>query len=138
MGVVVNQQNDATARNIAGTTNALSTVISARGSVGTSTFRVNCASVVTLATNPGTKVGHWAVTRRDATNIFGFLNGSLNGSGTQATSSVATDNVTVLRASTVYDSSRVSAFWWGQAMSDAQMLAVHTRLTTYLTAIGPE
>jgi hypothetical protein len=136
VGVVVNAQTDATARNILGTTTLLNTTMNTRGSGGNTAFRVNTGTTGTLATAPTSKIGHWAATRRDATNMYGFKDGALLTSAVQASTSVASGNVCVLRANTTYDNNRVSAFWWGQAMSDAQMLAVHTRLTTYMTAIG--
>jgi hypothetical protein len=136
VGVVVNAQTDATSRNILGTTTLLNTTLNTRGSGGNTAFRVNAGSNGTLATAPTSKLGHWAATRRDSANMHGFKDGALISTVAQVSSSIASGNVSVLRATTTYDNNRVSAFWWGQAMSDAQMLALHTRLATYLTAIG--
>jgi hypothetical protein len=135
-GIVVNQQNDVTLKNIFGTDTSTNATITVRGSVGTTTLKLNASVGGTFVTDPGSKLGHWSASRRDSANMYGYLNGALVASIAQASAAVGVGNVTVLRMATVYDSSRVSAFWFGSGMTDAQVLAVHTRLTTYLTAIG--
>lgn len=136
VGFVVNAQTDTTSRNVVGADAGLNTQLQVRATAGNTTFRVNTNANGTLATNPGTKLGHWAASRRDSANMYGYKDGSLIASVAQVSSSIASGNVTLLRATTTYDNSRVSAFWWGAGMTDAQMAQIHSALAAYLAAVG--
>ena len=121
---------------VVGADAGLNTQLQVRATAGNTTFRVNTNANGTLATNPGTKLGHWAASRRDSANMYGYKDGSLIASVAQVSSSIASGNVTLLRATTTYDNSRVSAFWWGAGMTDAQMAQIHSALAAYLAAVG--
>lgn len=135
-GIVVNGQTDTTSRNLCATDAGLNSVISVRAAGGNTTFRVNASSNGTFATGPTSKLGHWSASRRDNANMYGYKDGTLIASVAQASSSIATGNVTALRATTTYETSRIAAFWWGGGMTDAQMAQIHSALSAYLTAVG--
>lgn len=91
-----------------------------------------------------TSIGHTAFSRTSSTAVKTYKNGS----GTSATNtSIARRNAPILICAlnssstgtvtpTLYSTRRVQAFHFGGALSDAQMLAMHDRLATYMAARG--
>lgn len=136
-GVWCNQQNGGTGL-IAqcGNTGNDRSVIRARSTAGNETFNINDASASALQANTGSRTGHRSAMRDSSTNKVGYYNGAKVTTLSVTSSAVSTTNATVLRASSAYSPDRIAAYWTGGAMTDDQVLAMHNRLNTYLTAIG--
>lgn len=105
---------------------------------GNETFRANESNTAeTFRASTGTVTGHRTIVRAAAAEKRGYFNGSdTSGLLTTATTSGAAVSATILRRATVYGNMRVAAYYHGSGLSAAQVANLHTRLSTYLTAIG--
>lgn len=86
--------------------------------------------------NTGSRLGHRTVTRTDASNQKVFKSGALVTTGAIASSTVASGNAATLRNSASFGDDRIAAVYSGGYMSDALVASIHSRLNTYLSAIG--
>lgn len=119
-----------------GNTGADRNVIRARNTAGNESFNINDSTASILRANAGSRTGHRAASRNSSTDKRGYVGGSLVTTLSVSSSSVSATNGTVLRGGSVYTSDRISGFYSASDFSDADHTAMHSRLNTYLTAIG--
>lgn len=122
---------------IGNVTNSPRSQISAMSSSGSNeTFRINDSTEDVLMVSNGSRLGHRAASRTASNAKKGYFNGAAVASLTSASTAVNTTNGTVLRSATSYTDDRIAAFWSGAGLTDAQVSALHSRLSAYLTAKG--
>lgn len=114
-------------------------LIQARAGTGSTTVQLNSGTAAVFETNPTTKIGHKTVVRADSASLRTFVNGAfVSNPASTSTSTIGVDNGTVLRSTTAYSPDRAALFYSGSAMSDSQVSAMNSRMTTFLTAIGAQ
>lgn len=116
--------------------NSPRSMLTARSTVGAETFQANDATSDTLMTSNLSRLGHRAWSRTAAAVKRGFFNGSRTADLTTASTAVNTTNGCLLRSSTQYTDDRLAAAWSGAGLTDAQVAALHGRLSTYLSGKG--
>jgi hypothetical protein len=85
----------------------------------------------------GTRNGHRTAVRLDGNVKQGFFNGArVFNSTAVAVVGIANGNMSLLRNDTAYSADRLAAAYTGAGLTDALVAALHSRLSTYLTAIG--
>jgi hypothetical protein len=119
-----------------GTTADTKSRVSARASAGNETFQINDGTNDIAQANTGAKTGHRASVRTGAAVKRSFFNGTRVADLTTASTSIATGNGCALRSNTVYTADRLACIYSGSGLTDAEAGDMHTRLSTFLTAIG--
>jgi hypothetical protein len=137
VGTWCNQQNGgAAAQNHVGNISTSRTAILARNTAGNETFIINDGTLETLQANTGSRVGHRAVSRTGAGIKRGFHNGVRTANLTTASVSVPAGNLSFLKSGAAFSVDRLAAVYVGAGLSDTEVGNMHSRLNTYLTAIG--
>ena len=103
---------------------------------GNETFRMNDTTSETFRASTGTAIGHRTLTREAVAIKRGYFNGSQVANLTTSSVSLGANTATVLRRAVTYSTSREAAYYSGGALTATEVLALHNRLNTYLTAIG--
>lgn len=111
-------------------------LIRARNSSGNETFELNNAGGDTSQANPGTRAGHRAASRTGSAVLRSFFNGTRVADLTTASTEASTGTICVLRSTASYTADRAAAAYCGSGLTDTEMGNIHTRLNTFLTAIG--
>jgi hypothetical protein len=104
-------------------------------SAGNEIYRINDSTDSTLRVG-STHLGHRAASRESSALKRGYFNGALVSDLTTASTAINAASGTILTSTTVFSADRVAAAYSGSAMTAAQLAAMHTRLSTFLTAIG--
>jgi hypothetical protein len=108
----------------------------ARDTSGNELFQLNDATSETAQANPGTRVGHRSYSRTGAGVKRAFYDGTRTADLTTASTSLAASNLFIGRGTGSYSPDQFAAFWSGGGKSDADVAAIHDRLSTILAAIG--
>jgi hypothetical protein len=138
VGVWCNQQSaTAGAQTHVGEYGGTDTVrITARNDAGNEVYRANDGTNATLQANPGSRTGHRALSRTGAAVKRGFVAGVRASDLTTASTSESGLNAALLRLASAYSNDRLAAFYSGAGLSDTEVGNMHSRLNTYLTALG--
>jgi hypothetical protein len=85
--------------------------------------------------------GHWVARRTLSNAIALWRNGASAFTGTNASTSLVAYQLYALAANTAgtagaFSTRQLAAVHWGQSLSDAEIAALNTALSTYLTAVG--
>jgi len=107
---------------------------SAGVSSATAALNGSVGAGITVASTTGTF--HLLATRANSSAIRMQVNGGAFTDVTTASSAIPTGNTAVARQNTNYGTARIASFFYGSAMTDTQMTAIHNRLNTFLSAIG--
>jgi len=111
--------------------------ILARATAGAETFRLNDSASDQSQLNTGSHLGHRYSVRPSAAVKRAFFNGARVADLTTASTSASNSPMVLLQAAGgSFSSDQLGAAWSGGGMTDTQANAVHTRLDTYLRAIG--
>jgi hypothetical protein len=134
-GVWCNQQNGTTGPfPHIGAAGQNRTVLTASAS-GNETAQINVTSGSTARVGTS-RLGHRAASRSLSTEFRAYFNGTLSATLTSTSTSVSSANAALLRSNTAFSSDRVAAAYTGGNLTDADHTAMHSRLSTFLTAIG--
>jgi hypothetical protein len=139
IGVYINQL--AAANGVFGQFNAaFRHSISASNVTAGNSFRSGTTAAQAASTNisPAQFTGHRAQNRIDDSNAEMYGNGSVLFSGAVAWSANGAFNGQFGRYSTTYVAQRIACYWKtaGVALTGTQMANLHSRIHTYMTAIG--
>lgn len=139
VGVWCNLEGSASGglRNQIGETLATDRILmNARNDAGNETFRLNDGTDDTLQANTGSRTGHRTLSRTGAAIKRGFMNGVRTANLTTASVGVGGGNGCWCRdGGNIYDD-RLAAVYSGAGLSDTEVGNLHSRLSTFLTAIG--
>lgn len=80
--------------------------------------------------------GMFTITRTSSSNITGYRNAIDLGSSTVTSASVTSANMFLLNVGTDYSNRRLAAAFFGGALTGTDVSNLHSRLSTYLTAVG--
>lgn len=116
--------------------NSPRSAITPRTTAGAETFLANDATGDTLMTSNGSRLGHRTFSRTGAAVKRGFFNGTRTADLTTASTAVNTANGSLLRSGTGYADDRLAAAYSGGGLTDAQVAALHARLSAYLSGKG--
>lgn len=111
-------------------------VIITSDSTANETFAINDATTGVLRVGVSDRKGHRTASRTASNVKRGFVAGVNTAALTTASVAVPSTELVILRNNTSYSDDRIAAFYSGAGMSDANVSSMHTRLNTYLTAIG--
>lgn len=108
--------------------------ISVRSNNGTEQYRVHGGG---NGANPSTsKLGTRIASRFSANLVSYYVNGLLNGTSTTSSSSTGSSNGTILRVNSSYSPGTIGVAGSASGLSDAEAMALHSRIQTFFTAIG--
>lgn len=116
--------------------NSARSQISARSATGNESFQINDSTGDTLMVSNGSRLGHRTAARTGLLVKKGYFNGAVTANLSTTSSAVNTANGSLLRSLTSYADDRIAAAYSGAGLTDAQVSALHSRLSTYLTAKG--
>lgn len=103
---------------------------------GNEEFRVNDNNDSILRSATGSAAGYRVITRESATTLRGYFGGALVADLTDTSDGVPVSTNSVLRRQNTYSQATFAVFHKGGALTAAQVSALNTHLSTYLTAIG--
>jgi len=101
---------------------------------GTETIRASDATGDTRTSS--SKLGHRAFSRTASNVKRGFLNGVRDINVSTASTGTAAANARLMANNAASCADRLAAAWLGGGLSDTDVANLHSRLNTYLTAIG--
>lgn len=134
IGIYVNQEASTASAPLFGSSQSTRTFLTPNPA-GAGSFRMNDSSSYNLGAAE-TLVGHRTVTRTGAAARAYYRNGVLSVSDTAAASAVATGPAYILRNATQYAADRAALFYSGSSFTDSDATKMHSRVTTFLSAIG--
>jgi hypothetical protein len=135
-GASINQQNGATGNMThIGSASGTSIQISARADGSNEVYRVNDGTNTNTSRTSSSRLGHRTGVRIDASTKRAYFAGVALITSSVASTSLSTGNVTVLRSNTVYCADRFDASYFGAALTDAQVLGRHNRLTALFAGL---
>lgn len=105
-------------------------------SSGNHVMRLNTTGSSSGVSDPSPRAGNRVIIRRDAANISFYTNGQFLEERPSTSVNPSSAAGSILRGSGTYADDGVAAAYAGAALSAAQIAALHTRLSTFLTAIG--
>jgi hypothetical protein len=111
-----------------------STRIASRGDGGSETFKLNNSTTLTAVAS-SSRLGHRTVTRNSGNPIF-YKAGAQTANPADTSVGVSATAPCLLRDNAVYTVDRLASAYFGAGMTAANVAAIHTRLGTFLTAIG--
>jgi hypothetical protein len=97
---------------------------------------INTTSGEQIATGVTDASGLWINTRRGATEIEMYRNGTSVDTEADASGAVPNGEFFIFKTGTTYATQQVSMFWVMDAVSDAEAAALNTIFETYMDAIG--
>lgn len=80
--------------------------------------------------------GHNAIARSSSSQVRIYRDGALLATNSDTSTSPTNTNLAWLRYGTTYSARQIAAGHMGSSLSDAEMAAMNTALSTYLTAVG--
>jgi hypothetical protein len=108
----------------------------ANNSGSTETYKINDGASSIAQVSPGTRAGHRMASRLASTTKRSFYNGVKTSELAATSTSITAENLVVCKADTSFSNDRMAACYSGGGLSDAEAGNMHSRLSTYLTAIG--
>lgn len=118
------------------TQSARITLLATPTSGANETFRCNDATDTVFQVSQLTRKGMRCITRTSSTAKDSQYNGSAAGNGTVSSSTFTNEKMCAGKSNTVFSNDRFACFGHGKGMTQTQMTALHSRIHTYLTAIG--
>jgi len=108
-----------------------------RSSSGSDALRgqINNTTNANYGTN-ASSIAFYSLVRSSSTAVTGYRNSSVSGSGTQTSTSVTNANVFIGRVASDYSGREYAAAFIGGALDGTDISNLHSRLSTYLTAVG--
>lgn len=137
VGLWCNQQNGAAGAIYQMGTQSGAALFTVQGnSSGNELFRVCDATSDTARSGSTGRTGHRASIRTGSAVKRAFYNGTRTANLTTASTATASGNGCILRHGSTYSPDRFAAAYSGAGLSDTLAASLHSRLNTYLTAIG--
>ncbi len=104
--------------------------------ISSSNLQVAVNSSLSVLGSISSVLGHWNAVRRGSTEVEGYLNGTSNGTDNETSASVPSAALSVLAHGGNRSNFQVCCVHAGAALSDTEASNLHSRLNTYMTAVG--
>lgn len=134
LGIYVNQQTTSGLASLIGSSQSTRSYMRPN-TTGAGEVRINDSAAMTLG-SAESLTGHRTVTRTGATARAYYRDGALSMSDNGLATAIATGPAYLLRNGVTYAAERIAVSYTGAGVSEVDAANLHTRITTFLTAIG--